>query len=717
VQTIADLYQGTSQTLTYDALDRLWTAIGPYGSFAYAYDPHGNWQTANSTTYTYEMGTLRLASQGGISFTYDANGNTRTVGPASYTYTPYNMLQSASASGVTTSYAYDADDARTKKSSNGSNTYFLHGAHGELLTEWKDPGTATGTIRDYVYAGSRLLSAIAKTTSQDPNNSCGTILANGSAVSVTAVSGQNPCFKFAGTTGQVVSALLTLTTAPNCNWYIRILRPDGSTLTSYFTCNSSVLYELLDQTTLQDTGMYTLVIDPQGTTSGTFSIALYTVGDLTGSILADGTPINAAITTPGQNARYTFAGTAGQAVSALLTLTTAPNCNWYIRLLKPDGSTLVSYFTCSTSVLYEFLDSTTLPVSGMYTLVVDPGGITTGPFSIALYNVVDFAGPISADGTPINGTITTPGQNGRYTFAGTAGQAVSALLTLTMPPNCNWYIRLLRPDGSTLANYFTCSTSVLSEFLDQTTLPVTGTYTLMVDPVGITTGPFSIALYADVNLAGPILTDGTPINGTITTPGQNGRYTFAGTAGQAVSALLTLTTPPNCNWYIRLLKPDGSTLASSFTCSTSVLSEFLDQTTLPVTGTYTLMVDPVGITNGPFTIALYVVPADATCTITVGGTSAILTTTVPGQNAKATFSGGAGQAVTVHFTSNTMSAGPMSVDVRLLKPDGNILYATLTSASNFDLPRQTLPTTGTYTISINPGSANVGSITVAATSP
>src|SRR5437899_2385817 len=56
------------------------------------------------------------------------------------------MLQSAVTNGVTTTYAYDADDSRAKKSGNGSTTYFLHGAGGELVTEWKAPGTGNGTV-------------------------------------------------------------------------------------------------------------------------------------------------------------------------------------------------------------------------------------------------------------------------------------------------------------------------------------------------------------------------------------------------------------------------------------------------------------------------------------------------------------------------------------------------------------------------------------------
>ena len=65
------------------------------------------------------------------------------------------------------------------------------------------------------------------------------------------------------------------------------------------------------------------------------------------------------------------------------------------------------------------------------------------------------------------------------------------------------------------------------------------------------------------------------------------------------------------------------------------------------------------------------------------------------------------------LTSNGMG----STTVKLLKPDGTQLTSTTSSAVSFNLATQTLPTTGTYTISIDPSGTNVGSITVNVTNP
>ena len=75
-------------------------------------------------------------------------------------YTPDNMMSDVIAGGVTTTYAYDADQWRVSKSSTSATTHFLRGTHGELLAEITDDHAGTLLTRDYVYAGSRLLASV-----------------------------------------------------------------------------------------------------------------------------------------------------------------------------------------------------------------------------------------------------------------------------------------------------------------------------------------------------------------------------------------------------------------------------------------------------------------------------------------------------------------------------------------------------------------------------
>jgi len=276
---------------------------------------------------------------------------------------------------------------------------------------------------------------------------------------------------------------------------------------------------------------------------------------------------------------------------------------------------------------------------------------------------------------------------------------------------CDVNVSILRPDSTVLVPT-TCMEG--SAFIDVTTLPTTGTYTIVVDPVSTATGSLPLTLYnVPADYSGTITTGGSAVTVTITTPGQNGALTFSGTAGQRVSLQGTNGMGGQligCDVNVSILKPDSSVLAAA-TCMEG--SGFIDVKPLPTTGTYTIVVDPVSTVTGSLPVTLYNVPADPSTSVTIGGASATLTTTTPGQNAQATFSGTSGQQVTVHLTSNSMG----STTAKLLKPDGSQLTSTTSSASSFNLATQTLPTTGTYTISIDPSGTNVGSITVNVTSP
>jgi YD repeat-containing protein len=165
VTKLLDARGGRELDLVYDVLDRLDSFQPAPGSSMpsadYAYDSHGN-IGAMGLVYRSDN-RFRLASIQGASVTYDNNGN-MVAGPGStYAFGQGNRMLSATVSGTTTTFTYDADDWRVKKTTNGKTTYATRGPNGQLLSEWEIDG-ATTTIRDYIYASSRLI-AVVKATS------------------------------------------------------------------------------------------------------------------------------------------------------------------------------------------------------------------------------------------------------------------------------------------------------------------------------------------------------------------------------------------------------------------------------------------------------------------------------------------------------------------------------------------------------------------------
>jgi hypothetical protein len=108
------------------------------------------------------------------------------------------------------------------------------------------------------------------------------------------------------------------------------------------------------------------------------------------------------------------------------------------------------------------------------------------------------------------------------------------------------------------------------------------------------------------------------------------------------------------------------------------------------------VIDPQGANTGSATFKLNIVPADTTTTVTLNAGAANATNTVPGQNAKVTFTGTAGDL-------DTITTGPSqccTITVKVLKPDGTTLAsAYFTGDNSLSLPA--LPTTGAYTIVVD----------------
>ncbi|MCI0724229.1 MAG: hypothetical protein L0338_35495, partial [Acidobacteria bacterium] len=203
--------------------------------------------------------------------------------------------------------------------------------------------------------------------------------------------------------------------------------------------------------------------------------------------------------------------------------------------------------------------------------------------------------------------------------------------------------------------------------------------------------------------------EGSSATVTISTPGTTASLAFQGTAGQRISLKGSNVSISGSGWsYVSVIKPDGTTLTGGWVNNWVF---FFDVQILAVTGTYTILVDPENNNTGSMTLTLYGVPPDFTGTITPGGSPVTITTTTPGQNASLTFSGTAGQRISLKTGSGTLSNTGWN-QVVIKNPDGSWLnWGWMNNWTGF-LDVRTLPTTGTYTVSVDPESFNVGGLTL-----
>ena len=456
--------------------------------------------------------------------------------------------------------------------------------------------------------------------------------------------------------------------------------------------------------------------------------------------------------TPSQNT-VTFNGTTASVTSSTATqiVTSVPvgATTGSIAVTAPAGSaTSASPFTVTSSSGAPTITNFTPTVATPGTAVTITG---TNFETIAANNRLDFNithGTVSsATATTLATTVPTGGTSGRLTLATPGGQTQSAAdffvppppwtaadvaftgriatggSSLSVPISPNTKIALVvfdatagqrlglvvsgstgvesdgtiyRPDGASLQTQYI---GAGGGTLDTAPLPATGTYTFFLKPRPSWQGSATLTLSEEIS-AGAITIGGAPVTVSITRAGVRARLTFSGTAGQRLDLGLTGITISSST--VSILNPDGTTLVSA---NAGTPDTALDTPPLPVTGTYTILVDPAVAATGNMTLTL---SEEVTGTITVGGASAPVSISRAGQRARYTFSGTAGQRLSLGLTSVTISSSFGFI----YKPDGSLLMSQALGTANTAMDLPVLPTTGTYTILIDPSNAYTGSVTL-----
>ena len=394
-----------------------------------------------------------------------------------------------------------------------------------------------------------------------------------------------------------------------------------------------------------------------------------------------------------------FNANAGQHVFLNLASSTMQGA---IRLFDPFGLELASNGFGTGS---GYLDTQRLPTTGTYTIVVDPlsGG---GSVSLSLYDATPSIGTIAADGQPQSIPSLALGKNARRTFGGAQSQRVFLKIDSQIS---SAIVKLIDEKGIVLGS---TGIGAGTGYIDTRTLTNAGTYTILVDPSGASTGGATLTLYDVPPDSTGAITVGTPATVTTTTPGQNANRTFSGVAGQRVSLNLTNSTfaANACN-KLSIENPDGTTLASN-TCF--IGSAFIEPQTLPSSGVYRVVVDPADASTGSATLTLYDVPADSSGSIAFGSAQTV-TLGTPGQNAERTFTGTSGQRISLNVSSVSFGANySCGSKVFIYRPDGTTLGSQTCvqpPAGSF-IDTMTLNATGTYRVVVDPTGGNTGGATL-----
>ena len=194
-----------------------------------------------------------------------------------------------------------------------------------------------------------------------------------------------------------------------------------------------------------------------------------------------------------------------------------------------------------------------------------------------------------------------------------------------------------------------------------------------------------------------ITVDGPAVSATIATASVAASFTFTGTAGQKVYVAVTASTLPDDCGALSLQGPDNALIGGGCIVNGS---GSIDGTVLPTTGTYSIVVDPGNGATGNIQLR----PTSATDqngTITLDGPAVSATIGQSGASLTFTFAGNAGQKVFLDIPSTTLPDDCGALALR--GPTSNEIVGGCIINGSGSIDGTVLPTTGTYSIVVDPG--------------
>ncbi|MFN0316200.1 MAG: hypothetical protein ACKVQA_14320, partial [Burkholderiales bacterium] len=361
-----------------------------------------------------------------------------------------------------------------------------------------------------------------------------------------------------------------------------------------------------------------------------------------------------------------------------------------LTIYQPNGTTVGAVLSFGAGL--STLSLPTLPATGTYTALLRFNG-NAGSGTVTTWVNNDITGVLTY-GTATDAVITGPGQQASYTFSGSQGDLPGLGISSTTLPS-GGTIFIYRPDVTSPAWQQVSFTGPTNVWLPS--LPVSGTYRLVVVPNSSGTGTVRFTLWKDVATT---LESGTPYPLSIPNIQQQANLTFAVAANGGFRLQFTAGTLP-INTQIVVYTPAGGVLRNFLTGT----GGNFDITNRDLTGgTYRVQVIPASGGTGNAIVSLTLDVFD-TLTLDV---AKVITIANAQQQARLTFTGTTGQNLALQLTAVTLPSGST---VSVLNPSGTQIASGTFGSAGLTLNIPTLLVDGTYAIQIVPGSSGTGSLT------
>lgn len=243
--------------------------------------------------------------------------------------------------------------------------------------------------------------------------------------------------------------------------------------------------------------------------------------------------------------------------------------------------------TSITATLSASATSGKVQVTTVNGTAVSANDLIVVPMTYGASNV-GTSGRIPTNSTPATVSILTPNKIAVELFDGVVGQYLTVGISSNTIANAT--LTVYGPNG---AQVLTAPISSSTTAIQLPRLLIAGTYSVIIDP-GANSG--SLTLTVRPALAGTMTVGGGSQVVQITNPGQRAVYSFSANAGDFISLTQTSTA---LNGNLTIFDPNGIPIITGSTDATTILRPML-----PVTGTYTILVDPQGAVSGNDTLKL-----------------------------------------------------------------------------------------------------------------
>ncbi|KRA37293.1 hypothetical protein ASD81_00690 [Nocardioides sp. Root614] len=506
-------------------------------------------------------------------------------------------------------------------------------------------------------------------------------------------SGQDQFFNLDAEAGHRYRVSMPSTTL-TASWaqVVRIYKPDGTMiLDTQAITPGSAWY--IDPAVA---GTYRIMVNPLEGWAGTTTIRVKDASDFEVTPNLDGSD-NTFVLDPGQNAQLRFTAVAGRRYRVSMPSTTLTK-EWaqVLRIYKPDGTELVDTEAITPGQSW-YIDPA---VAGTYRVMVDPLSEWSGTTTIRVKDAADYEVTPNLDGSD-NTFAFDPGQNAQLRFTAVAGRRYRVSMpSTTLIKAWAQVLRIYKPDGTKLVDVQAITPGGFW-YIDPA---VSGTYRIMIDPLGEWSGTTTIRVKDASDIEVTPTPDG-PDNTFTFDSGQNAQLRFTAVAGRRYRVSMPSTTLIK-EWaqVLRIYRPDGTKLVDVQAITPGGFW-YIDPA---VSGTYRIMVDPLGEWTGTTTIRLKDA-SDIEVTPNLDGSNNSFTFD-PGQNAQLRFTAVAGRRYRISMPSTTLTSSWAQV-VRIYKPDGTMILDTqaITPGATWYIDPAVA---GTYRVMVDPLGERAGTTTI-----